>query len=243
MIKTISTALAAFAVVTLAGLPGEASAQHCSSCTSSPAPSIGNFAYPSAPVTAGCGSGGCGAGHGQGHGQGHRGIKEHFYELKQQLAFTADNNEKIAARNDAWPLPFSCHDKIGYYRTWTPMLQAGSETHAVLDNNFFTNNELNRVGVDRVAGVVQNMPASDRALYVTRSGDDFVDKARMDSIRNTISTYYAQSGPVDVRLSNRIAPTVAANAILNNRVVRQKNLPPAIIPVASGGSVDEAVTE
>ena len=237
MIKTISTALAAFAAVTFAGLSGEASAQGCSSC--SPAPQMHNFAYPAA--SAGCGQAGCQSGHGHGvHGR----IKEHYHELKQQFAFTSANNEKIAARNDAWPLPFTCWDKRGYYSTWSPMLQAGSEISAVLDSNFFSNsNELNRVGIDRVAGIVQNMPSNERTLYVTRSGDDFTNRARVEAIKNTLSTYYASSGPVDVRLSNRIPETVAGSTIVNNREVRNNNLPPAIIPVASGGSVDEAVTE
>ena len=124
------------------------------------------------------------------------------------------------------------------------MLQAGSEIHGVLDNNFFTGgNELNRIGIDRVAGIVQNMPSSQRTVYVHRTGDDFVDKARMDDIRNTISTYYAASGPVNVQLSDKLPTSVAGNYILTNREVRTENEPPAIIPVAEAGSVNEAVTE
>ena len=232
MIKTISSAIAAIAVVTFAGLSGQASAQSCSSC--GPAPSINSFAYPAA--SPGCGHGGCGSGHGH--------LKEHFHEFKQQLSHTSANNQKIAARNDAWPLPFSCWDKRGYYATWRPMLHAGSEVQAVLDNNFFTSsNELNRVGIDRVAGIVRNLPTGERTLYVTRTGDDFTNKARIEEIQNTIATYYSHSGPVSVQLSDRIAPTVAATNVFNSRELRNENLAPSIIPVADAGSVNQAITE
>ena len=232
MIKTISSALAAFAVVTFAGLPGQASAQSCSSCST--APSVNSFNYPAAPVAAGCGHGGCRSGHGS--------IGSHVHEAKQRLAHTSAINQKAAARNEAWPNPFACWDKQGYYETWRPMLQAGSEVQAVLDTNYFTDaNELNRVGIDRVAGIVQNMPTGERTVYVNRSGDDFVDKARMDAIRHTISTYYAQSGPADVRMSNRIPQSVNGADILVSRELRRTSLPPAIIQVGQGESVTEAV--
>ena len=242
MIKTISSVLAAFAAVTFAGFSGEASAQSCSSCGPvHGAQTVQNFAYPNT----GCSHGGCQSGHGA-HGQsghGHK-VKQHFHNLKQQFAFTSANNEKIAARNDAWPLPFTCWDKTGYYDTWAPMLSKGSEIHAVLDKDYFTGgNELNRLGIDRVRGIVQNMPASQRTVYVHRSGDDFIDKARVDDIRNTISTYYAASGPVEVRLSDEIPTSIAGTSIINSRASRVENLPPPIIPVASGGSVDQAVTQ
>ena len=236
MIKTISSALAAVAVVAFAGLTGQASAQSCSSC--GPA----NFSFPAqAPVVAGCGGHGCKHGGGQA-GSGH--IANHFESLKQKFAHTATINERAAARNDAWPLPFACWDKKGYHDTWRPMLQAGNEVQGVLGTHFFTSsNELNGVGIDRVAGIVQNMPSYERTVYVSRTGDDFTDKARMDAIRNMVSTYYAQSGPVDVRLTHRIPQTVAAVKILGNRTTREGNLPPAIIPVGDATSVNQAVTQ
>ena len=230
MIKTISTALAAVAVVTFAGLVGQASAQSCSSCGTGHATS--SFSYPSA-------LGGAGGGHG-GHGK----AKEHFHNVKQQIAFKSAYNEKIAARNDAWPKPFACWDKTGYYNVWTPMLQAGSETQAVLDANFFTEgNALNSVGIDRVAGVVLNMPSNDRTLYVSRGPDEAVNQARVDAIRNTVSRYYGHVAGVSVRMSDRIPETESGAAIMQLQAGRIPSLPPAVLPVGTANSVGEAVTQ
>ena len=235
MFKTFSTALAAFAAVTFAGLSGQASAQSCSSCA--PAPSIG-VAYPSAPVMAGCGQGGCG------HGQGHSSIKEHFHLFKQKLAFKSAINERAAARNDAWPKPFACWDKRDYHAIWAPMLQSGIETQSVLDSHYFTNdNELNRVGIDRIAGIVLNMPTNEKTVYVTRGPNEGINQARIASIRNTISTYYGQVSGVDVRLSDRIPTTMSGPNALQVLEGRSPVLPPAIIPVGTANSVSEAVTQ
>ena len=225
MIKTISTALTAFAVVTFAGFSSQATAQDCSSCGS-----VSNFGFPA--VTSPCGRGGClGKGHGQGHslGQGH-GHGHRFQELKNQVNHQAAINAKAAARNDAWPLPFSCRDKIYYYDVWRPMLAAGSETQGVLDQNFFTSNhELNRIGIDRVAGVAQNGPSSERVVYVSRSADQAVDQARLSAVRSTIATYYSHRGIVDVRLSEKVAPTVAAVKVQALNASHEENRPPATI--------------
>ena len=228
MIKSISPALAALAVVTFACLTGQASAQSCSSCGTAP-----SFGFPTAPSVAGCGNGGCQSG---GHG--------HFDEFKQKIAHASSVHERAAARNDAWPKPFSCWDKTGYYDIWRPMIQAGTEVNSVLDGNYFTDdNELNRVGIDRVAGVLLNMPSNERTVYVTRGANEGINQARVNSIRHTIATYYSHVGGVNVQLSDRIPRTIAGTTILNNRILRNSSLPPAIIPVGSGGSVNTSVTQ
>ena len=216
MIKTISTAFAAFAVVIFAGFSSQATAQDCSSCGSA-----SSFSY---PANSSCGRGGC-LGHG-GRGHAHGG---HVQELKDQINHKSEIYAKAAARNDAWPLPFSCRDKAGYYDTWRPMLAAGSETHGVLDHNFFTDNhDLNRVGIDRVAGVALHGPSGERTVYVSRSADQAVDQARMESIRNTIATYYGHRG-IDVRMSDKVARTVAAVKVQAANASYEENRPAATI--------------
>ncbi len=228
MIKTISTVVAAFAVVTFAGLSGNASAQSCSSCNSA-----GSFSY---PVDAGsCGGGGC---LGKGHGR----LSANVQDFRAQLDHQAALNEKIAARNDAWPKPFACQDRRDYYAVWRPMLAVGNEVQAVMDQSFFTeDNELNRVGIDRVKGIALNNPASERAVYLSRSSDQATDQARLTAIRHTINTYYSHRGVVDVRLSDRVPATITA---ASSQLVTQsygENKPPATI--ADVESVTTAVTQ
>ena len=233
MIKTISTALAVSAVVTFVGVCGQASAQDCSSC----APSGNSFAYPAPVAQTSCAGGGCRLRHGHGHGHGGR-----VAEFRDRLGHQADINWKIAARNDAWPKPFACWEKRDYYHLWGVMLNAGVETNAVLDENYFTDeNVLNRLGIDRVAGVVLNMPTDERTLYVHRSANEAVNQARVSAIQDMVSTYYSNRGAVDVRLSDRLPQSISAaqsQAITEGRIA---GAPPATIPVGAAESVSAAV--
>ena len=231
MIKTISTAFAAFAVVTFVGFSNQATAQDCSSCGSA-----SSFSYPAAAAGSSCGPGGCLA-HGGKKGHGHGG---RIQELKNQIDHQSEIFAKAAARNDAWPKPFSCYDKRSVHEVWHPMLAAGNESQQVLDHNFFTSsNQLNRVGIDRLAGIALNGVPGERAVYVTRSADQAVDEARIAAIRDTISTYYAHRGGFDVRLSDRTAPTVAAVKVQAANDSYNDNRPPGTIFGAE--AVGEAV--
>ena len=228
MIKTISTAFAAFAVVTFVGFSNQATAQNCSSCGST-----SSFSYPATAAGSSCGPGGCLA-HG-GHGHGAR-----IQELRNQIDHQSEIFAKAAARNDAWPKPFSCYDKQTLHNVWQPMLAAGNESQQVLDHNFFTSShELNRVGIDRVAGIALNGASGERAVYVTRSADQAVDEARIAAIRDTIATYYRHRGELDVRLSDRVAPTVAAAKVQAANDSYNDNRPPGTIFDAE--DVNEAV--
>jgi len=250
MIKNIFTALAAFAVVTFAGLSGQALAQGCSSCgqaaqvlaapvavqgcSSCNSAASSGFAWPSAPASKGCGRFGCRHGHGK--------ISGHFHDLKNKLDHQAGLNDRIAARNDAWPLPFACADKRGYRDIWNTMLSSGHEVSCVLDGNYFTEaNQLNRLGIDRVAGIVENMPTADRVVFVNRTANDSINQARLEAARQTISTYYRHRGAVDVRLSEKLPVSIAGARVQDNREKYTINSPPPTIPVATGESINQAV--
>lgn len=256
MIKNISIALAAFAVVTFAGLSGQASAQGCASCASSapilaPAPVLGpavqgcsscnsaagsgfasRFASPTA--SKGCGLLGCRHGHGKGSG--------HLHNLKNKIDHQASLNAKIAARNDAWPLPFACADHRDYRNIWNVMLNSGHEVSCVLDGNYFTDaNRLNRLGIDRVSGIAENMPSADRVVFVNRTANDSVNQARLASARETISTYYSHRGPVDVRLSDKLPRSIAGAQVQDSREKYLTGSPPPRIEVGTGESINQAV--
>ena len=232
MIKSISTALAVSAVAAFVGVCSQASAQDCSSCASS----AGSFSYPVASSS--CGHHGCRLKNGHGHGHGH------INEFKERLHHQAAINSKITARNDAWPKPFSCWDKRDYYQTWNVMLNSGSEVHGVLDNNFFTEeNTLNRIGIDRVAGIVLNLPANERTVFVSRTTDQVVDQARVTAIRDMIATYYSHRGVVDVQLSDKLPQTAAASEKLAIYNRRKEERPRTVLPVGDADTVNSAVSQ
>jgi hypothetical protein len=228
MMKQITTGLAAFAVVAIAGFSNQASAQHCSDCNAG-----SGFGFPVASATSACGGTG-------GRLRGSHGGRMH--EFRNKLDHYSALNSKIAARNDAWPKPFACIDKADYYNIWSQMLAAGTETQCVLDDDFFgENHELNRVGIDRVRGIMANMPSDNRSVYVHRTNDDRVNKARMDAIRNTVDLYYSHKGPVNVALSDHVPRSISGNTVQRVRELRTQNMAPPIIQVGAGESVANSV--
>ena len=228
MIKSISTALAVSAVAAFVGVCSQASAQNCSSCAST----ASSFSYPVASSS--CGHHGCRLKNGHGHG----------HEFKERLHHQSAINSKITARNDAWPKPFACWDKRDYYQTWNVMLNSGSEVHGVLDNNFFTEeNTLNRIGIDRVAGIVMNLPANERTVFVSRTADQVVDQARVAAIQDMVATYYSHRGAVGVQLSDKIPRTAAAAEKLEIFNRRKEERPRTVLPVGEADTVNQAVTQ
>lgn len=228
MMKKITVGLAAFAAVAIVGLSNQATAQHCSDCSSG-----SSFGFPVSQASSACGAGGCRI-------RGARG--GHFQEFKNKMDHYSVLNAKIAARNDAWPKPFACVDKADYYGIWSTMLAAGTETQCVLDDDFFgENNELNRVGIDRVRGIMTNMPSDNRTVYVHRTNNDQMNDARIDAIRQTVELYYSHKGPVKVALSDQVPRSISGNAVQQVRELRVQNMAPPIIQVGDGQSVAGSV--
>lgn len=227
MMKQITTGLTAFAVVAIVGFSNHASAQHCSGCNSD------GFGFPVSSATSACGSNGCRV-------RGSHGGR--INEFRNKLDHYSALNSKIAARNDAWPKPFACIDKADYYNIWSTMLEAGTETQCVLDGDFFgENHELNRVGIDRVRGIMANMPSDNRSVYVHRTNNDQVNQARIDAIRNTVELYYSHKGPVKVALSDHVPRSISGNTVQRVRELRTQNMAPPIIQVGDGESVASSV--
>ena len=152
-------------------------------------------------------------------------------------------NQKIVARNDAWPKPFECLDRQSYHNVWLPLLDAGYEQHSILSDNFFDpeTNELNRLGIHRVAGVMQNLAGNRKAVYVTRHANPQINEARLAAVQQTIQTYYGQLGAARVALTDR-QPWVTSG--IDTEVMNSKRIdafPSPMIQIGTGGSVAGSV--
>ena len=232
MMKNMTSTMAALAVAAIFSLSNQASAQNCSSCASGD-----GFGFPVASQSGtSCSGGGCRLRGSLGHGGGH------FQEFKNKMDHYAVLNAKIAARNDAWPKPFACLDKRDYYGIWSTMLDAGTETQCVLDGDFFGEaNDLNRIGIDRVRGIMTNMPSADRTVFVHRTNNEAVDNARIAAIRNTIDTYYGHLGAADIKLSDNLPRSISGLQVQQYSTLRAENLAAPIIQVGDGDSVANSV--
>ncbi len=155
-------------------ISGSCQAQNCQSCSS-------DFGYPTGVSQYG-GCGDCGSGNSGNHPK-----------LDQMKAL----NNKVCARNDAWPKPFNCADRQLYFTMWQPMIDRGFEEQCVLISAHFDpeTHELNRFGQTTVAGIMQNMPTSRKKVFVNRDIDSNISQARLNSVQKMVGTYYGQIAP------------------------------------------------
>ena len=203
-IKTI-TFIASAAMLISANVYG----QGCSSCGSS------EFGYPS---TAACGC--------------ESGSRGHHPRLEEFCA----QNALIAARNDAWPKPFDCADRQLYHTMFNAMIDNGFEGQCALGPEHFDGetNQLNKFGMQAVAGIMQNMPSHRKHVFVNRDVEDSVSQARMDSVNSLVQTFYGHFAPnaqvsLSIQLPASVSGTVAEG--ISGRYI--EGAPSPIIPVSA----------
>ncbi len=197
----------------------------------------GTFGYPASAhaISESC-NGSCG----------NRGLLGHHFgsgNFKAKMDHYSALNAKKAQRNDAWPKPFACWDRTAYHQFWQPYLNNGLEQHCVIAADMFDaeTNELTKMGVQRVAGIMQHVPQQDRQVLVQRVADDSTNQARLVSVKNTIDTYYAHLGVARLDLTNRIPTTVSGAYSAEVQQRRMDTLADPAIQAPTGGSVNAAV--
>ncbi len=214
MSKPKFLACAVLAVFGLATAATVASAQ-CSSCDTAGS----QFSYPAT-----------------GHG-GLLGRSQIGSELRSQFEQQRAINQRIAARNLAWPRPFTCVSRQLYHNMFNAMVNAGWEDQCILTDVHFEEDtgELTRYGVQQIGGMMMNMPQGRRVVFVQQGADQEKTSDRVQRIRDVISTYYPQRGGI-VQVSARTPATQSGLRAENISNLAGESTPAPIIPVASGTS-------
>lgn len=199
----------------------------------------GSFAYPATATCSQCGQVGCTSCQATGRQHSHPRIDS----LKSRHAQAQANNAKVAARNAAWPKPFQCADRQLYFSIWQPMIDQGYETHSVLSSIHFDSetNELSKIGQHTVAGIMQNMPATRKEIFIHRDGDSQLNQARMDSVKSTINTFYGQMGPARVAFSEKLPGLISGEESAQILQLSSDGRPAPVISISSDDSVSSAV--
>lgn len=155
----------------------------CSSCGTSDVA----FGYPGG-TCATCNTGG----HGLAGGR-----HQHHEYLKAKLDHAIAYDEKVSARNRAWPKPFTCADRQVYAAMWGPMLDAGfADQNTVTGVHFGEEGKLTRYGKQQIVGILRNMPQHRKVVYVQRDGDEVTTQNRYNQVQELVTTFYGQSGRV-----------------------------------------------
>lgn len=237
MTKSTPVLLFALAVTGLALITGETVAQDCAACAPAPPMTQQVFGYPSGGGMVGCSD--CA-------NTGSRCKRCSMFgsgELKARREHTRQMNLQISARNNVWPQPFDCADRQLYFKMWEAMIDQGFEEQCVLTSAHFTTgtNELNRFGVNTVAGIIQNMPSNRRQIFIHRDVDDNTNTERMANVKNTIKTYYGQFGGAQVAYSSSLPVNIRGITASNIDQKWTEGMQTPVIPISSGEGVASSV--
>lgn len=177
-----------------------------------------------------CGTTGCSqCGGGLGEGARMQGLKDRYAHAEKNCA-------RVIARNEAWPMPFNCADRQLYFAFWEPMIDQGFEEQCVLNSTHFDpeTGKLNSFGNHTVAGIMQNMPSTRRKVFIHREADVQTNSSRMAAVKDTLNTFYDQSGPAIVEFSSKLPVTLRGGKADAISRLWFENQPTPIIPISSG---------
>ena len=220
MLKRLICVCATLSVALLTA--GEASAQH------------DVFGYPSGGCPGGCASGHAAQPASFGYGS----------NLKSRLQATQAQNEKIYARNAAWPKPFACASRQLYHNLWQPMYAAGWENQNILTSTHFNEEgKLTPYGMQQISSMLTSMPQSQRVIFVQKTADTDRTQMRLATVQNVIQTRYPHL-PSQVRASDRNPGTLPGWRAVDITEKSTANAPSPHIPIATGsGGINAAVTQ
>ena len=236
MSKTKPLFIVAVAVAGIVMISGNSIAQDCNNCGQT----ANSFSYPSAAPVYNSVVGDYGTARSGLRGGRHGG---HIEEFKAKYAHAQEIGARVAARNEAWPMPFNCADRQLYFSIWDPMIDQGFEEQCVLNTAHFDaeTNELNQFGNYTVAGIMQNMPTTRRKVFIHREADVAANQARMTAVKTTINTFYGQKGPAQVAFSEKLPVTLRGDKAAGISALAMENQPSPIIQISSGETVSSSV--
>ncbi|QEG22510.1 hypothetical protein [Mariniblastus fucicola] len=167
-----------------------------------------------------------------------------YGQMSDRFKATQVQNEKIHARNAAWPKPFACASRQVYHNIWRPMYDAGYEDQNILTGvHFDQDGELTRYGKNQISGMMMNMPEARRTIYVQETADSAETNSRVAKVQDVIQTWYSQRGGM-VRVSSRTAVTMSGVRAVDITDKATSSAPAPVIPIADGASgVSSAVSQ
>jgi len=167
-----------------------------------------------------------------------------YGQISDRFNATQAQNEKIYARNQAWPKPFACASRQLYHNIWRPMYDAGWEDQCILTSTHFDQNgELTRYGKQQISGMMMNMPKNRRVIFIQDTADQTATQQRMAKVQNVIQTWYSNRGGM-VQVSARTPATMPGWRAVDIIEKATSSAPAPVIPIADGASgVQSAVTQ
>lgn len=167
-----------------------------------------------------------------------------YGQFQDRFRATQAQNDKIYARNSAWPKPFACGSRQHYHNMWRSMFDAGWEDQCILTaTHFDENGDLTRYGKQQISGMMMNMPQARRVIFVQKLANPADTENRVAKVQNVIQTWYPhRSGMVQV--STRVPATMSGLRAADISEKATGAAPAPVIPIADGASgVASAVTQ
>lgn len=144
----------------------------------------------------------------------------------------------IAQRNNAWPKPFACHDRMAWFSVWGATYDAGWIGQCTLTDVHFNpdTGALNEAGQNKVQSIVANNPLDRRAVYILHDRNVVDTQSRVEQVRTTISKWYGPELANNVVVTDRFPQEVSGQRIQAINDQYRAQMPAPMIQTSSSGS-------
>lgn len=155
-------------------------------------------------------------------------------------AWRAEYKEKAAVttnRNEAWPKPFACQDRMSYFSTIAMMYDLGWIAQCCLTSvHFDESGNLNEAGQNKVQAIMNNNPLDRRFVYILHSLNVVDTQTRLENVRVAVGNWYGPDLARNVQITDRIPQEISGQRIERINTLYQSGMQPPILPAGNVGA-------
>lgn len=165
-----------------------------------------------------------------------------FSQQRQSFrTWHSDYKEKAAVtrkRNDAWPKPFICQDRMNYFLTMALMYDSGWIAQCCLTDVHFDakTGELNQAGQNKVQSIMNNNPLDRRNVFIVHNLNVLDTQARLENVQSAVSKWYGPELASHVTVTDRIPMEVSGQRIERVNTQYQSSIPVPALQTSSGSN-------
>ncbi len=141
-------------------------------------------------------------------------------------------------RNNCWPEPFVCPDRVTVREPFNVMVRNGWEFQNTISDYHFDEGtgELTIAGQNKIYWIVNRAPQAHRTVYVQMSRDPMVTNQRLQMVQSVAQAYAAPGTLAQVEPTVNEPPSWNAEQVGLLNTAFQASAPAPRLPIASGSS-------
>jgi hypothetical protein len=148
-------------------------------------------------------------------------------------------------RNEAWPWPYVCADRVAVREPFCIMINNGWRRQNLLGPHHFnaTADQLTTAGELRVQWILTQAPPERRGIFVERDLDPSVTEQRLAAVRDYATKLNLAGQPAVVTDTHLVSEGRPASVVDATNVRFYENIRPPMLPVSASPSAGAAAAQ